>query len=95
MIVASATVDSKTQVTFSISQLLVIYVAVNFIRCSSSTPSATFCNASVNFIIRQDKKNVFLFAALQSESGTAGRLFRLEKRRVYVPMKQARGRFLD
>ena len=28
-----------------------------------------FCNAMVNFIIRQDKKNVFLFAALQSESG--------------------------
>lgn len=28
-----------------------------------------FCNAIVNFIIRQDRKNVFLFAALQSESG--------------------------
>jgi predicted DCC family thiol-disulfide oxidoreductase YuxK len=28
-----------------------------------------FCNALVNFIIRQDKKNVFLFAALQSEAG--------------------------
>jgi predicted DCC family thiol-disulfide oxidoreductase YuxK len=28
-----------------------------------------FCNAMVNFIIRQDKKNVFLFAALQSDSG--------------------------
>jgi predicted DCC family thiol-disulfide oxidoreductase YuxK len=28
-----------------------------------------FCNAIVNFIIRQDKENVFLFAALQSESG--------------------------
>ena len=28
-----------------------------------------FCNAMVNFIIRQDKKNVFLFAALQSEAG--------------------------
>ncbi len=28
-----------------------------------------FCNAIVNFIIRQDKKNVFLFTALQSESG--------------------------
>ncbi|TMI81069.1 MAG: thiol-disulfide oxidoreductase DCC family protein [Bacteroidetes bacterium] len=28
-----------------------------------------FCNGMVNFIIRQDKKNVFLFAALQSESG--------------------------
>ena len=28
-----------------------------------------FCNAIVNFVIRQDKKNVFLFAALQSESG--------------------------
>ena len=28
-----------------------------------------FCNAMVNFIIRQDKKNVFLFATLQSEAG--------------------------
>jgi len=28
-----------------------------------------FCNALVNFIIKQDKKNIFLFAALQSESG--------------------------
>jgi predicted DCC family thiol-disulfide oxidoreductase YuxK len=28
-----------------------------------------FCNAMVNFIIEQDKKNVFLFATLQSESG--------------------------
>ena len=28
-----------------------------------------FCNASVNFIIRQDKKNVFQFAALQSNAG--------------------------
>jgi predicted DCC family thiol-disulfide oxidoreductase YuxK len=28
-----------------------------------------FCDATVNFIIRQDKKNVFLFAALQSEPG--------------------------
>jgi predicted DCC family thiol-disulfide oxidoreductase YuxK len=28
-----------------------------------------FCNAMVNFIIRQDKKNVFLFCALQSDSG--------------------------
>jgi predicted DCC family thiol-disulfide oxidoreductase YuxK len=28
-----------------------------------------FCNAMVNFIIRQDKKNIFLFAALQSEFG--------------------------
>ena len=28
-----------------------------------------FCNAMVNFIIRQDIKNVFLFAALQSEAG--------------------------
>jgi len=28
-----------------------------------------FCNAMVNFIIRQDKKNIFLFAALQSDSG--------------------------
>jgi len=27
------------------------------------------CNAMVNFIIRQDKKNVFLFAALQSNAG--------------------------
>ena len=28
-----------------------------------------FCNAIVKFIIRQDKKNVFLFCALQSDSG--------------------------
>lgn len=28
-----------------------------------------FCNGIVNFIIRQDKKNLFRFAALQSESG--------------------------
>ena len=28
-----------------------------------------FCNAIVNFIISQDKKNIFLFAALQSEAG--------------------------
>jgi predicted DCC family thiol-disulfide oxidoreductase YuxK len=28
-----------------------------------------FCNALVNFVIRQDKKNIFRFAALQSESG--------------------------
>jgi predicted DCC family thiol-disulfide oxidoreductase YuxK len=28
-----------------------------------------FCNAMVNFIIRQDKKNVFLFCPLQSDSG--------------------------
>jgi predicted DCC family thiol-disulfide oxidoreductase YuxK len=28
-----------------------------------------FCNAMVNFIIRQDKKNVFLFCALQSAAG--------------------------
>ena len=28
-----------------------------------------FCDASVNFIIRQDKKNVFRFAALQSSAG--------------------------
>ena len=28
-----------------------------------------FCNASVNFLIKQDKKNVFRFAALQSETG--------------------------
>ena len=30
-----------------------------------------FCNAIVNFIIRQDKKNIFLFAALQSNAGKA------------------------
>jgi predicted DCC family thiol-disulfide oxidoreductase YuxK len=30
-----------------------------------------FCNAMVNFIIRQDKKNIFLFSALQSPSGKA------------------------
>ena len=28
-----------------------------------------FCNARVNFIIRQDKQNVFRFAALQSKAG--------------------------
>jgi len=28
-----------------------------------------FCNATVNFIIRNDKKGVFRFAALQSEAG--------------------------
>jgi len=28
-----------------------------------------FCDASVNFIIDRDKKNVFKFAALQSEKG--------------------------
>lgn len=28
-----------------------------------------FCNSTVNFIIKQDKKNVFRFAALQSEAG--------------------------
>ncbi|HEY1869762.1 MAG TPA: thiol-disulfide oxidoreductase DCC family protein [Chitinophagaceae bacterium] len=28
-----------------------------------------FCNALVNFVIRQDKNNIFRFAALQSESG--------------------------
>lgn len=28
-----------------------------------------FCNAMVNFMIRQDKKNVFLFCALQSDPG--------------------------
>src|SRR6266498_2986558 len=28
-----------------------------------------FCNSMVNFIISQDKKNVFLFYALQSDSG--------------------------
>ena len=28
-----------------------------------------FCDAFANFIIRQDKKNVFLFAALQSAAG--------------------------
>jgi predicted DCC family thiol-disulfide oxidoreductase YuxK len=28
-----------------------------------------FCNAGVNFIIRQDKKKIFRFAALQSKAG--------------------------
>lgn len=28
-----------------------------------------FCNAGVNFIIKQDKKKVFRFAALQSDAG--------------------------
>ena len=28
-----------------------------------------FCNSSVNFVIRHDKKNHFKFAALQSEAG--------------------------
>jgi len=28
-----------------------------------------FCNATVNFVIRNDKKGVFRFAALQSETG--------------------------
>lgn len=28
-----------------------------------------FCNGTVNFIIKQDKKKIFRFAALQSESG--------------------------
>ena len=28
-----------------------------------------FCNAGVSFIIRQDKKNIFRFAALQSKAG--------------------------
>jgi predicted DCC family thiol-disulfide oxidoreductase YuxK len=28
-----------------------------------------FCNGTVNFIIKRDKKNKFLFAALQSEAG--------------------------
>ena len=28
-----------------------------------------FCNGMVNFIIRQDKKKIFRFAALQSEAG--------------------------
>ena len=28
-----------------------------------------FCNAGVNFIILQDKKNIFRFAALQSNAG--------------------------
>ena len=28
-----------------------------------------FCNAGINFIIKQDKKKVFRFAALQSEAG--------------------------
>lgn len=30
-----------------------------------------FCNGAVNFIIRQDKKKVFRFAALQSATGQA------------------------
>lgn len=28
-----------------------------------------FCNGSINFIIRQDRRNVFRFAALQSKAG--------------------------
>jgi len=28
-----------------------------------------FCNAGINFIIRQDKKKIFRFAALQSDAG--------------------------
>jgi predicted DCC family thiol-disulfide oxidoreductase YuxK len=28
-----------------------------------------FCNGAVNFIIRQDKKNIFRFAAIQSDAG--------------------------
>jgi predicted DCC family thiol-disulfide oxidoreductase YuxK len=28
-----------------------------------------FCNSSINFIIKQDKKNIFRFAALQSDAG--------------------------
>ncbi len=28
-----------------------------------------FCNGAVNFLIRQDKKKIFRFAALQSEAG--------------------------
>lgn len=28
-----------------------------------------FCNYWVNFLLKRDKKNIFLFAALQSESG--------------------------
>ena len=28
-----------------------------------------FCNAGINFIIRQDKKKIFRFAALQSSAG--------------------------
>ena len=28
-----------------------------------------FCNSSINFVIRHDKKNYFLFATLQSEKG--------------------------
>ena len=28
-----------------------------------------FCNGSVNFILRQDRKGIFRFAALQSEAG--------------------------
>ena len=30
-----------------------------------------FCNSIVNFIIRQDRKKVFLFASIQSETGQA------------------------
>ena len=29
-----------------------------------------FCNSSVNFIMKRDKKDIFRFAALQSEPGT-------------------------
>lgn len=28
-----------------------------------------YCNALINFVIRQDKKKIFLFATLQSEAG--------------------------
>jgi len=28
-----------------------------------------FCNSSVNFIIKRDKKNLFRFASLQSDAG--------------------------
>jgi predicted DCC family thiol-disulfide oxidoreductase YuxK len=28
-----------------------------------------FCNSSVNFIIKRDKKNIFRFSSLQSETG--------------------------
>lgn len=28
-----------------------------------------FCNSTVNFVLRQDKVNIFLFAPLQSEAG--------------------------
>jgi predicted DCC family thiol-disulfide oxidoreductase YuxK len=31
--------------------------------------TCNFCNGSVNFLIRQDKRNILRFAALQSEAG--------------------------